>query len=65
MQKILDHLKSNQDTALSELCDFLRIPSVSADSKYAGDMHRCADWVMASMKDAGLKAQIFPTKGER
>ena len=63
MQKIIDHLKSNQDTALSELCDFLRIPSISADSKYVPDMHRCADWVMASMEDAGLKAQIFPTKG--
>ena len=44
MQNILDHLKSTQDTALSELCDFLRIPSISADSKYAGDMQRCADW---------------------
>ena len=63
MQNILDHLKSNQDKALSELCDFLRIPSISADSKYVPDMGRCANWVMASMKDAGLKAQIFPTKG--
>ena len=63
MQNILDHLKSNQDKALSELCDFLRIPSISADSKYVPDMGRCAEWVMASMQDAGLKAQIFPTKG--
>ena len=57
MQHILDHLKANQDAALSELCDFLRIPSISADSKYAGDMRKCADWVKASMEDAGLKAQ--------
>ena len=63
MQNVLDHLKSTQDTALSELCDFLRIPSISADSKYVPDMHRCADWVKKSMEDAGLKAQIFPTKG--
>ncbi len=63
MQNILDHLKANQDAALSELCDFLRIPSISADSKYAGDMLKCADWVKASMENAGLKAQIFPTKG--
>lgn len=63
MQNVLDHLNSTQDVALSELCDFLRIPSISADSKYVPDMHRCADWVRSSMEDAGLNAQIFQTKG--
>jgi acetylornithine deacetylase/succinyl-diaminopimelate desuccinylase-like protein len=63
MQNVLDHSEVHSGTALSELCDFLRIPSISADSKYVPDMHRCADWVKKSMEDAGLKAQIFPTKG--
>jgi acetylornithine deacetylase/succinyl-diaminopimelate desuccinylase-like protein len=62
-QSVLDFLKDRQATSLSELCEFLRIPSVSADSAFAPQMQRCAAWVEAAMRDAGLEARIYPTDG--
>ncbi len=63
MQQILDFLTARQDTALQELCQFLRIPSVSADSAYAPQMQACAGWVQQAMTDAGLQSVIYPTAG--
>lgn len=63
MENVLEHLQSNQQSALDELFDFLRIPSVSADSAYQPDMQRCAEFVQNSMTAAGLTAEIIPTAG--
>jgi len=60
---VLKHLHSQQQTSLDELFEFLRIPSVSADSAFLPEMQRCADFVLQSMSDAGLTAEIIPTKG--
>ncbi len=63
MQDVIDYLVGQQDDALQQLCEFLRIPSVSADSAFAADVARCAKWVRSAMEKAGLKAEIIPTKG--
>jgi acetylornithine deacetylase/succinyl-diaminopimelate desuccinylase-like protein len=54
---------SNDRRIHEELFDFLRIPSVSARSEHRGDMTRAAEWLAASMRDAGLSAEILPTGG--
>ncbi|MGI8496369.1 MAG: dipeptidase [Gemmatimonadaceae bacterium] len=46
-----------------ELFALLRIPSVSARSEHRGDTARAAEWVAASMRDAGLAVEVFPTGG--
>ena len=48
---------------LSELFDFLRFPSVSTDSRHAGDVRACADWLMAKLTAMGLAAELHPTAG--
>ena len=63
MNDVLDFLKQQQPITLEQLCSFLRIPSVSADSAFAPQMTNCAEWVKASMEEAGLTATIYPTKG--
>ena len=63
MNDVLDFLRQQQSISLEQLCSFLRIPSVSADSAYAPQMGVCAEWVRNSMTEAGLKATIYPTKG--
>ena len=63
MNDVLDFLRQQQSISLEQLCSFLRIPSVSADSAYAPQMGICAEWVQNSMTEAGLKATIYPTKG--
>jgi acetylornithine deacetylase/succinyl-diaminopimelate desuccinylase-like protein len=63
MNRVLDFLKHQQSATLEQLCEFLRIPSVSADSAFAPQMLKCADWVKQCMTEAGLTATIYPTKG--
>ncbi len=63
MHSVLEFLRQRQQTSLDQLCEFLRIPSVSADRAFAPQMQLCADWVRQSMTEAGLAARIYPTKG--
>ena len=64
MSAVQDYLKSNKERQLSELLDFLRIPSVSADPKFAKDVRRTAEFVKKSLLDAGAgKAEIHDTPG--
>src|ERR1043165_5842020 len=64
MQVWNDYLSQNKQRFLDELLDLLRIPSVSADSKYKQDVARCADAVKESLLKAGCdKAEICPTDG--
>ncbi len=64
MQVWKDYQEQNKDRFLNELLDLLRIPSVSADSKYKADVARCADAVKEHMLKAGCdKAEVCPTAG--
>lgn len=64
MQAWKDYLAENKDRFLDELLELLRIPSISADSKYKGDVARCADAVKESLLKAGCdSAEICPTAG--
>ena len=63
MNDVLQYLKAAEAQTLEQLFDFLRIPSVSADSAFADEVKRCAEWVHAAMEAAGLSAEIIPTKG--
>ncbi len=61
MQK---YLTDNKDRFLNELLDLLRIPSVSADSKFKEDTRRAAEFVRQSIEDAGADwVKIFETHG--
>lgn len=64
MQAWTDYLSQNKQRFLDELLELLRIPSVSADSKYKADVARCAEAVKASLLAAGAdSAEICPTPG--
>jgi acetylornithine deacetylase/succinyl-diaminopimelate desuccinylase-like protein len=47
------YIQQNEDRFLNELFDLLRIPSISADSSFAGDVRRCAESVASHLKSAG------------
>ena len=42
---IQTYIQEHKERFLSELLDLLRIPSVSADSKYAADVRRAAEFI--------------------
>ena len=55
-------IDSRRDQHLTELCEFLRIPSVSAKSEHKSDIERAAGWVADHLRSAGFKkVEIVPT----
>lgn len=50
---VKDYINKNQDRFLAELFELLRIPSVSADSKHAGDVRKAAEYLLEKLKAAG------------
>jgi acetylornithine deacetylase/succinyl-diaminopimelate desuccinylase-like protein len=47
----------------AELFDFLRIPSVSADSSHDTDTRAAASWLAERMEDVGLESEVIDTAG--
>ena len=63
MQPVLDYLKKNEARFINELCDYLRFPSVSAQSKHTKDLSACANWLVKRCRDIGLETKLCPTDG--
>lgn len=60
----LTYAQSNQAKFLSELNQFLAIPSISTQSEFGQAMHKAADWLRNAMLHAGFpRAQVMPTAG--
>lgn len=61
---IKEYIASNKDRFLSELFDWLRIPSVSADSRHKNDVRSAAEFLKEKLSSAGVdKVEICETKG--
>lgn len=64
MEQIKEYIIKNQQRFLEELMELLRIPSVSADSKYKPDVAKAAQYVAQKLKSAGADVvEICETKG--
>lgn len=63
MQPVLDYLKKNEARFINELCDYLRFPSVSAQSKHKKDLAACASWLVKRCRSIGLDTKLCPTEG--
>jgi acetylornithine deacetylase/succinyl-diaminopimelate desuccinylase-like protein len=60
---LTEYIDSKRDENLSELKEFLRIPSVSTKSEHKPDVERAAEWVAGKLRGAGLEnIEIVPTK---
>ena len=55
LEKLDHYFKEHRATHLEQLNDFLRIPSISALSEHQNDMTQAAEWLVTSLKDAGLE----------
>jgi acetylornithine deacetylase/succinyl-diaminopimelate desuccinylase-like protein len=64
MEHINNYINTNKDRFLNELLDFLRIPSISADSAYSADVMKTAEFVKAKLMAAGAdKVEVCATAG--
>lgn len=59
----INYIQENKDKFLDELLDLLRIPSVSADSKFKGDVRKAAEFLKARFDDLGTHVEICETAG--
>ena len=48
-----EYIENHKDKFLDELFDLLRIPSISADQAYVGDVQKCAKYVAKRLQEAG------------
>jgi acetylornithine deacetylase/succinyl-diaminopimelate desuccinylase-like protein len=48
-----EYIETHKDKFLDELFDLLRMPSISADSAFAGDVQKCAEYVAKRLQEAG------------
>ncbi|MEO1051458.1 MAG: dipeptidase [Bacteroidota bacterium] len=59
-----NYIDSNRDKFIGELIDLLKIPSVSADSKFKSNVLDAAEFVRKSLEDAGAdKVEVCETAG--
>jgi acetylornithine deacetylase/succinyl-diaminopimelate desuccinylase-like protein len=59
-----EYIASNQDRFLVELFEWLRIPSISADSRHKADVRKAAEFLKEKLAAAGIdKVEICETSG--
>ena len=63
LEKVLATIDDNQSRATDRLMELLRIPSISTDPAYAGDVDRAADWLVAELAGLGATAGKRATAG--
>ncbi len=60
---VLERVDRETSVSLEQLKEYLRIPSVSTDPAYAGEVRRCAGFVQERLQAAGLDTEIVETAG--
>lgn len=63
LDKAIAYIETNGEQFEADLKELLRIPSISADSNYAGDVKRAADWLIAHLESMGLATELIETAG--
>jgi acetylornithine deacetylase/succinyl-diaminopimelate desuccinylase-like protein len=60
---VLARIDAEKEGYLEELKDYIRIPSISTDPEYKGDVLRAAEFLVGKMRQAGLQAEQIETAG--
>lgn len=64
MESVINYIKANMGVYIDELMEFIRIPSISTLESHKHEMQRCAEFVGAKLKSAGMSCvEIFQTDG--
>jgi len=63
MKQLKQYIDANRQRFIDELVEYLRFPSVSAQSEHKKDMTACARWLASHAKSLGLKSRVHRTGG--
>ncbi|MDW8394653.1 MAG: dipeptidase [Anaerolineae bacterium] len=61
LQQVLEYAQANRERFLTELVNYLAIPSVSAQPEHERDTHMAALWLAEHFHKLGMSAEVFPT----
>jgi acetylornithine deacetylase/succinyl-diaminopimelate desuccinylase-like protein len=63
LSRALAYAQAHRPRFLTELKDFVRFPTVSAQPQHAGDIKKCASWLANHLRRTGLShATVIPTE---
>ncbi len=62
-EKVLSYLESHRQNHVDQLCEFLRIPSISSVSAHNEDTKRAAAFVSNELKELGLEVEVIDLGG--
>ncbi|MEM9412929.1 MAG: M20/M25/M40 family metallo-hydrolase, partial [Planctomycetota bacterium] len=57
------YITSNRERFESDLCQWLRMPSVSTDPAFDSDVQKAANWLAEKFEDLALKTELIETCG--
>ena len=63
MTAVHDYIESHRQAFVDDLMELLRIASVSADSRLAGEVRKAAQWMRARFERMGLATELIETAG--
>ncbi|MGB0715439.1 MAG: M20/M25/M40 family metallo-hydrolase, partial [Phycisphaerae bacterium] len=63
IDQVISHINEQAAARVDQLCDFLRVPSISTDPDRKGDLLSGADWVKKQFESAGMQVDIVDTPG--
>ena len=63
MKQLKKYIDTNRQRFIAELIEYLRFPSVSAQSAHNKDMAACARWLANHARSLGLKPRVYKTDG--
>src|SRR5262245_52164448 len=64
MLSVIDFIQTNRDRYISELKQYLAIPSISALPAHAADVRKCAEWTAEEMRRIQLEnVRLIETPG--
>ena len=63
MSHLEEYLEANRDRFEEDLCELLRIPSISTDAEYAPEVRRAGEWMHSQFLALGLESEIIETDG--
>ena len=63
MAELNEYLEQNADRFEQDLCEWLRMASVSTDPAFEPEIQKAASWLADKFKGIGLATEIIPTCG--
>ncbi len=62
-ERITQYLTEHLDRHVTQLCDWLSMPSISSLSEHNGDTRRAAEFIADELRELGLEVELIDTAG--